>query len=72
MQVAQQHVTETHACLVWPGRLAWVDAETVTTLIEAHGASRASILRPRYAEEVGWPALLPIGSRARLPTLPPT
>ena len=28
--------------------MAWVDAETVTSLIEAHGAPRESILRPRY------------------------
>ncbi len=66
MQVAQQHVTETHACLVWPGRLAWVDAETVTTLIEAHGTRPERILRPRYADEVGWPVLLPIGLVATL------
>jgi CTP:molybdopterin cytidylyltransferase MocA len=66
MTVAAQHVTETDAALVWPGRMAWIDAETVTTLIEAHGAHRDAILRPRYGEELGWPALIPL---AHLPTL---
>ena len=60
MQLAVDEVRETDGCLVWPGRMAWVDAETVTTLIEAHGPRRATILRPSYAETLGWPALLPI------------
>lgn len=60
MRLAEQHVSETDAALIWPGRMAWVDAETVTTLIEAHGASRAAILRPRYEGELGWPALIPL------------
>jgi CTP:molybdopterin cytidylyltransferase MocA len=60
LQVARQSVAETDACLVWPGRMTWVDAETVTTLIEAHGARGGTILRPRYAGVTGWPALLPM------------
>jgi CTP:molybdopterin cytidylyltransferase MocA len=60
MSLAREHVTETDACLIWPGRMAWVDAETVTSLIEAHGAARDSILRPRYEGTMGWPALIPI------------
>ena len=51
--------------------MAWVDAETVTTLIEAHGARRAAILRPRYEGEMGWPALIPhslLDALAALPT----
>ena len=66
ISVAAQHVTETDAALVWPGRMVWIDAETVTTLIEAHGAHRDAILRPRYSDELGWPALIPIDL---LPTL---
>lgn len=58
--LAAAAVTETDAALIWPGRLVWVDAETVTTLIEAHGADRASVLRPAYEGEAGWPALLPL------------
>jgi hypothetical protein len=60
IRVAAGAVTETDAALIWPGRMVWVDAETVTTLIEAHGADRASILRPAYEGEAGWPALLPM------------
>jgi CTP:molybdopterin cytidylyltransferase MocA len=60
IDVAAQLVTETDAALVWPGRLAWVDAETVGSLIEGHGPRRVSILRPRYEGETGWPALVPM------------
>ncbi len=60
IDVAVAHVTETDAALVWPGRMVWADAETVTTLIEAHGARRESLLRPRYTDEPGWPALVPV------------
>ena len=66
MRVAAQHVTETDAALIWPGRMAWVDAETVTTLIEAHGPRREAILRPTYGDQTGWPALVPL---AFLPAL---
>ncbi len=60
--VALERVTETDAALVWPGRSVWVDAETVTTLIEAHGFHREAVLRPRYGGEAGWPVLIPIKS----------
>jgi CTP:molybdopterin cytidylyltransferase MocA len=53
-------VTDTDAVLVWPARLAWVDAETVTTLIATHGEDRATVIRPAYRGEAGFPALLPI------------
>jgi hypothetical protein len=46
--------------------MAWVDAETVTSLIEAHGASRDAVLRPRYEGETGWPALIPISALGTL------
>ncbi len=72
IQVARQHVSETDACLIWPGRLTWVDAETVTSLIEAHGTKPERILRPRYAEQLGWPVLLPIGVASTLAGLPAT
>jgi CTP:molybdopterin cytidylyltransferase MocA len=58
--VAADAVTETDAALVWPGRMVWVDAETVTTMIEAHGADRSSLLRPAYEGDPGWPVLLPM------------
>jgi CTP:molybdopterin cytidylyltransferase MocA len=53
-------VTDTDAALVWPARLAWVDAETVTTLIAAHGAHRSSVIRPAWHGEAGFPVLLPL------------
>ena len=58
--VAAAHVTETDAAFIWPGRFVWADAETVTTLIEAHGARRGSILRPHFGNEDGWPTLVPM------------
>jgi CTP:molybdopterin cytidylyltransferase MocA len=64
--VALDHVSETDAALVWPGRLVWADAETITTLIEAHGARRDSILRPHYGDEDGWPTLVPLSALASL------
>ena len=60
MGVAVEHVTETDAVLIWPGRMTWVDAETVTTLIEAHGAQREALLRPSYNGVLGWPVLVPM------------
>ena len=53
-------VADTDAALVWPARLAWVDAETVTTLIAAHGDDRESVTRPAWQGEPGWPALVPV------------
>jgi CTP:molybdopterin cytidylyltransferase MocA len=60
VDVAAAQVTETDAALIWPGRLAWVDAETIGSLIEGHGPRRESILRPRYEGEAGWPTLVPM------------
>ena len=53
-------VAETDAALVWPARLAWVDAETVTQLIESHGEDRSAVIRPAFQGEPGFPALLPV------------
>jgi CTP:molybdopterin cytidylyltransferase MocA len=59
-------VAETDAALVWPARLAWVDAGTVTTLIAAHGEDRDAVWRPAFAGEDGFPALLPVTHLAAL------
>ena len=64
--VARDEVAATHAAIVWPARLIWVDAETVTSLIEAHGLDETSILRPSWREQPGWPVLVPIASASRL------
>jgi CTP:molybdopterin cytidylyltransferase MocA len=61
IEVASARVTETEAALVWPARMTWVDPETVTSLIEAHGGDGASVLRPSYLGEAGWPVLVPSG-----------
>lgn len=60
IELAVAAVTETDAALVWPARMAWVDAETVTSLIEAHGTDVEPVLRPAYDGEAGWPALVPL------------
>lgn len=60
IDVARERVTETDAAIIWPARMAWVDPETVTSLIEAHGAHPDAVLRPAHDGVVGWPALLPI------------
>jgi CTP:molybdopterin cytidylyltransferase MocA len=70
MRVAAAQVSETDAALLWPGRMAWVDAETVTTLIERHGVEREQVLRPQYEGTAGWPALVPIDHLAALAELP--
>ena len=58
-EVAATSVTGTEAALVWPARMTWVGAETVTSLIEAHGTDPARVLRPGWEGEAGWPALVP-------------
>jgi CTP:molybdopterin cytidylyltransferase MocA len=60
IDAAVRLVTETAAALVWPARMAWVDAETVTSLIAAHGESRDTVIRPAWHGEPGWPLLLPL------------
>ncbi len=59
IDVARAEVSGTDAALVWPARMGWVDAETVTSLIEAHGIDRTAVLRPAYRGQAGWPALVP-------------
>lgn len=71
IKLAADAISDTEAALVWPGQMAWVDAETVTTLIEAHGVHRDALLRPRYADELGWPALIPISLLPALSALAP-
>ncbi len=58
-EVAIAEVTETDGVLLWPARLTWVGPETVTSLIELHGAVPDALLRPTWDDEAGWPALLP-------------
>jgi len=56
---ARAEVLDTTAVLIWPARMVWVGPETITSLIEAHGVDDATLLRPSWRGEPGWPALLP-------------
>lgn len=66
IEVAVAEVRDTAAALVWPARVCWVGPETVTSLLEAHGAMPEAILRPAYGTEPGWPALVPIAHLDRI------
>lgn len=68
-QAAARAVVETTASLLWPFRYSWVDPETVTSLIEAHGANRDSIIRPAYGARRGFPILVPNSLSGRLKAL---
>ena len=61
-QAAAAGVIGTTAVLVWPVKRSWVGPETVTSLIEAHGADRGRVIRPTFHGEAGLPTLVPIGS----------
>ncbi len=58
-QAALDAVQETRAVLLWPGRMTWVDPETITSLIEAHGREPDQVIRPQRAGQAGWPVLVP-------------
>lgn len=60
LEAAAALVGATDAALVWPARLAWVDAETVTSLIAGHGEDRGAVLRPAWGGQPGFPALVPL------------
>jgi CTP:molybdopterin cytidylyltransferase MocA len=66
MDVAGAEVHATDAALVWPARMVWVGPETVTSLIEAHGVDRGTILRPAFGGEPGWPVLVPMSGVATI------
>ena len=69
--VARDGVGETDAAIVWPARLVWADAETVTSMIEAHGMDDQSILRPTWRDQPGWPVLVPVVHAALLASVAP-
>ena len=60
MGAAATLVAGTDAVLVWPARLPWVDPETVTMLLQAHGLDPEAMLRPRWDGTDGWPVLVPM------------
>ncbi|MGD0861948.1 MAG: NTP transferase domain-containing protein [Candidatus Limnocylindrales bacterium] len=69
MRTAAAAVTETSAALLWPFKFAWVDPETVTSLVEAHGAAPEAIVRPAYGGQPGFPILVPVSLVGRLAEL---
>ncbi|HEX5827200.1 MAG TPA: NTP transferase domain-containing protein [Candidatus Limnocylindrales bacterium] len=71
VRAAVSLVSDTDAALVWPARMTWVDAETVTTLIAAHGEDRGSVVRPAWNGEPGWPVLLPVARLEAFASLAP-
>jgi len=59
-ELALDEVRGTTAVLLWPARMTWVGPETITSLIEAHGSDPATVLRPGWQGEPGWPVLVPV------------
>jgi len=72
MVVAREVVADTDATLLWPAGMVWVDAETVTSLIQAHGLEPGTLLRPAWRGQPGWPALLPVTHSGALEGLDPS
>jgi CTP:molybdopterin cytidylyltransferase MocA len=66
IELALGEVSDTDAALLWPARMTWVGPETVTSLIEAHGVSGDTIIRPGWRGEAGWPVLVPLAHLAAL------
>ncbi len=71
IEVAGSLVDDVDAALIWPASMVWVGPETVTSLIEAHGVDRATMLRPAYQGKAGWPVLLPRGRASILTSVAP-
>ena len=71
MELAQAEVRETTAALIWPARMVWVGAETVTSLIEAHGPDPSTVLLPAWEGEPGWPVLVPLAHLDALRAIAP-
>ncbi len=66
LRYAAATVSETTAGLLWPVRCAWVDPETVTSLVEAHGVTPEAIVRPAWSGAAGFPILIPRAFEDRL------
>jgi CTP:molybdopterin cytidylyltransferase MocA len=68
---ALAEVRDTAAVLIWPARMVWVGAETITSLIEAHGPDPGTVLLPGWQGEPGWPVLVPVAHLEALRTIAP-
>lgn len=70
-ELAAAEVGDLTGALLWPARMVWVGPETITSLIEAHGVGRDTLLRPTWQGEPGWPILLPLTHLEALRATPP-
>ena len=70
-ELALAEVRDTTAVLLWPARMIWVGPETITSLIEAHGPDPATVLRPAWQGEPGWPVLVPVAHLGMLCAVAP-
>ena len=71
VDVARGIVSGVDGAFIWPARMGWVSPETITSMIEAHGVQPASVLRPTFEGEAGWPVLLPLEGVAALASVAP-
>jgi Uncharacterized MobA-related protein len=71
IEVALATVRDVDGALIWPARMVWVSPETVTSLIEAHGVDRSTMLQPAYEGAAGWPVLLPREGASMLAAVAP-
>lgn len=71
IEVAAGEVRGTSGAFVWPARLTWVGAETVTSMIEIHGLDPDAILRPAYDGQAGFPVLVPMSATITLGDVAP-
>lgn len=70
--VAIDDVSGTTGILIWPAEHVWVGAETVTSLIEAHGVAPEVMVIPTWEGGPGWPVLVPASALVALEPLPPS
>ena len=70
-ELATAEVQGTTGFLIWPARMTWVGPETITSLIEAHGTARGSVLRPAWHGDPGWPVLVPVAHLDALRAIAP-
>jgi len=71
VEVASGLVRDVDAAFIWPASMVWVSPETVTSMIEAHGVDRGTLLRPGFDGEAGWPVLIPTRHAAALASVAP-
>jgi CTP:molybdopterin cytidylyltransferase MocA len=71
IDLAVSAVDATDAALLWPAWMGWLDAETITSLIEAHGTDRETLLRPAFRGVAGWPVLVQVTHLQALRSLSP-